>query len=124
MTPRARLALRRLAPVLPVVGIAGALALLPFPTCVLKLVTGLPCPGCGFTRATLALARGAVGESLRWHPCALPALVGFAVVTALALGLPEGHRAWRPVVERSLTLFAAALLATWALRLGGVLPPV
>ena len=41
-------------------------------SCPFKFVTGIPCPGCGMGRATLALAQGSVVESLADHLFAIP----------------------------------------------------
>ena len=46
--------------------------------CVFRTVTGLPCPTCGTTRATLAFARGDMLSGVLYNPF---------VVTALAIGL-------------------------------------
>lgn len=49
----------------------------PMPPCLLHKFTGLYCPGCGGTRAFLALIRGHVLMSLYYHP--------LVVYTALCL---------------------------------------
>lgn len=36
--------------------------------CVVKVYTGLPCPGCGLTRSFLSLFHGHIGEAFFWHP--------------------------------------------------------
>lgn len=36
--------------------------------CLLKNLTSIPCPGCGGTRAVLALTQGHVGEALSFNP--------------------------------------------------------
>jgi hypothetical protein len=36
--------------------------------CPFAIVTGHPCPGCGLTRATVALLQGHVAEALHLHP--------------------------------------------------------
>lgn len=36
--------------------------------CVFKVYTGLPCPGCGMTRAFLSLFNGDWHQSFYWHP--------------------------------------------------------
>ena len=46
--------------------------------CVFRNVTGLPCPTCGTTRATLAFARGDILAGVLYNPF---------VVTAMAIGL-------------------------------------
>jgi hypothetical protein len=104
--------------------ISAALALVPASTCLLKLTSGVPCPACGFTRAALALVRGRVRESIALHPMALPSVVLAVIAIALALALPESHRAWGAFTRRAMTLAAVAFVATWALRLAGVLPAV
>lgn len=43
--------------------------------CVLRLFTGIPCPGCGLTRAAVAMMQGEVTESLKMHPLLLPILL-------------------------------------------------
>jgi len=49
------------------------------PVCSFRWLTGLPCPLCGLTRGLFALAKGHMGEALRWHaltPLAAAMLVG------------------------------------------------
>lgn len=41
---------------------------LDFPLCPLASAFGIPCPGCGLTRATLALLRGDLRSALHFHP--------------------------------------------------------
>lgn len=75
-------------------GAAGAAALVPWlpllarlaPGCPFHAWTGLPCPGCGSTRAALALLRGDFTGALALNPLATLAIVlGFA---AAALAWP------------------------------------
>ena len=84
---------RGLAVLLAIAG-AGAATLLPFaprfapaaPACVFHALTGVPCPGCGTTRALVALAGGDAWSALLLNPLAtLATLVGFAVA---ALAVP------------------------------------
>ena len=51
--------------------VLGAALLLNVPLCPFALITRHPCPGCGLTRATLALAQGHVHEALQFHPLSL-----------------------------------------------------
>ena len=49
--------------------------------CPFRVVTGLPCPTCGSTRALLALAAGDVSAAWRWNPL----LVGILALSAIYL---------------------------------------
>jgi len=51
-------------------------------TCLIKKTTGISCPGCGMTRALLALVRLDVSAALYYHPLVfflLPVLTGLLV---------------------------------------------
>ena len=96
-----------LAPVVP--------ALAPWlPACPLKRLTGIPCPGCGATRAALALVRGEPAHAFSHYP--LWALVWVGLVAGgLVAGLwvATGRRLPWPRSPRWLWLGAALLLANW-----------
>jgi len=90
-----------------------------------RRVSGVPCPGCGMTRAFAHLAKGQWGEAVRDHP------LSFLVGLELALGwgwwgLALAGRCPRVGGER-LTGFLVAnaglLVAFWLGRLAtGTLP--
>jgi Protein of unknown function (DUF2752) len=63
-------------------GIHGLLALLGLPgwQCPLLRLTGVPCPGCGLTRACLLLVRGELQASIRFHAFAPVFLVLIAIL--------------------------------------------
>lgn len=54
-----------------IVKINGIGILHKMPPCAFNKVTGLYCPGCGGTRATIALFRGQIIRSFRFHPFVL-----------------------------------------------------
>jgi hypothetical protein len=96
--------------------------------CPLADIFGIPCPGCGMTRAMLLLASGQVAASLRMHPLAVPCafastffMVATIWVTARA-GTPEA--AWHDKVGRAALLVFAlvqvAMLALWGARMFGL----
>ena len=94
--------------------------------CLLRRVAGLPCPGCGLTRATVAFLRGDWGAAWRLHPAA-PLLVAEAGVGWLAWGLwAVRGGALAPRLERlagPLLAQGAGLVALWLGRLAtGTLP--
>lgn len=53
--------------------------------CVFASTTGLPCPGCGMTRATAALLKGQWGPAMNYHPFSPGFLAMGALVTWTAL---------------------------------------
>ncbi|XYH92315.1 DUF2752 domain-containing protein [Sorangium sp. So ce1128] len=65
-----------------VAALLGLLVACGVPICPFAIVTRHPCPGCGLTRATLALAHGRVAEALHFHP--LSPIMAPLVVAALA----------------------------------------
>lgn len=91
--------------------------------CPILTATGLPCPGCGLSRAAVELLGGHFANAMARHAFAPVAIVGIALLLAAAL-LGGASRArlvaWVQRVE-ARTHFAAwslaALLLYWALRL-------
>jgi len=85
-----------------VAGTAGAqIALvslnLPGWDCPIFRVTGIPCPGCGLTRAVILLLKGDVQASLHFHAFA-PILVLTALALILTLLLPRSIT--QPAISR------------------------
>lgn len=109
---------------LPLPGADGRIGGLPS-VCPFYLLTGLPCPGCGLTRAFVCLGHGRLTESLHWHPLGWLAW-GLLAVLWLRAGLTWALR--RPVVPLSPPLIgrlhwagAALLLVCGAARIGWAL---
>ncbi len=92
---------------LPPPGSDGRIAHLPS-FCPFFLLTGLPCPGCGLTRAFVCLGHGRWGEAWHWHPLGLP-----LYALCLLLWLRGGFHAWRGVALWPLPLRVQGRLA-WA----------
>jgi hypothetical protein len=81
-------------------GIAGALIVLAVPyvimatnptvetsqsLCPMKLLSGLPCPGCGITKALVFAYRGELYKSLSFHIFGFPAIAA-CIVAIMTLG--------------------------------------
>lgn len=64
---------------------------LPFWECPSKAALEFPCPGCGLTRASVALLHGDFAHALHMHAGA-PVLVLCLILILLAAVLPEGLR--------------------------------
>ena len=117
-------------------GFATLILLAQLPFCPMAGVLGIPCPGCGLTRATLALMHGDVRGALRLHPLVFVLTPLFAwTVMAAAIGYVRGPRAGQPnlwLSSRTVTWLGSALLiatlGVWGLRFcgyfGGPVPVV
>ncbi len=101
-----------------------------FPLCPMASSFGVPCPGCGLTRATLALLHGDVHGALHFHPLVwllTPLFVLFAGSGLVELLRTPQHGPWRasPIRWRGRTFNAiaavvlAATLSVWLLRFAG-----
>ena len=94
--------------------------------CPFHALTGLPCPGCGLTRSTMACLHGRLDEALSWHLLGpLVPVVFLAAVTVVVLPARRGEalidRLWR--TERRLHagwVLLAVLVGYWVLRLTGL----
>ena len=74
--------------------------------CPIRWLTGIPCAGCGMTRAVVSLSHGHVREALSFHPLVflLPlALAGLALKEAMPEKVPG--KAWRCAVWITALLF-------------------
>lgn len=81
-------------------------------TCFLKSIFGIPCPGCGMTRAVLAALQLHFAEAFTLHPMfwSLPILVLYV--------LYDGQLWKNKIINRSvLVLLALGFLANWLARL-------
>ncbi len=113
------------------VALVWILGLLPLalgpPDCPFAEVFGVPCPGCGMTRAVMLLAGGDVSASLRMHALALPSLAASVLLMGATVWVTgtEGSpaRMWQTRLGRvSVVAFAgvqAAIFGLWVARMFG-----
>ncbi len=95
--------------------------------CLFRRATGVPCPGCGLTRAFAALAKGHFGQAFSFHPfvfpIALEALAAYLVWGWLAFRARPWPERWTRLVGPLAVGHVAALVALWLGRLAtGTLP--
>lgn len=95
---------------------------LPFPVCAWNALTGLDCPGCGFTRAVCHALQGDVSGSVSLHiagPAAAFALVAGAawLLAEAAAGRPLGAGLRASVMRVGLWGGGVASVAAWGVRL-------
>lgn len=96
------------------------------PLCPFAVLTKTPCPGCGMTRATLAIASGDVHGAWQLHPFAFVV----SPIVAVALGalawsyVRAGHATLPRALTRPLLIalgaLFAAMLAFWVARFFGL----
>lgn len=87
------------------------------PGCLFKFVTGVPCPGCGSTRATLALTSLDLGGALAWNPLFTVGAIGLVAGGFVALGLALAGRGVPELRATPVPLrvgLALAVVGNWA----------
>lgn len=91
--------------------------------CPVKSALGIPCPGCGLTRACIALFRGEFAAAFDLHAFAPVLLLGLAALAVAGL-LPVARReAFASLAARferrtkASYVFFASLLLYWSVRL-------
>ncbi len=121
----ARARLRELSPALLLGGFALLLLFSPFGwPCPLRTIVGVPCPGCGMTRAARLVLHGDFAGATRMHPLwmvVLPALAVLAVAEGVGFAR---HRRWGVAIEsawtrRVGTVLLIALVVVWVARFFG-----
>ncbi len=81
--------------------------------CIIKGLTGIPCPACGMTRACLAALRFDFAAAFGYHP--LWVLLPPTAVLLVVFKIKKRERAF----FATLAVFAAAMLAVYAVRIFG-----
>ena len=94
--------------------------------CSFHQVTGLPCPGCGLTRAVVCCAHGLWSEALFFHPLgplAFAIIIGLPAVSIVNILWPGRLAAPSSRVMNSAGwTVALLLLIVWLARMAGALP--
>jgi hypothetical protein len=107
-------------------GLGVALLFSPVKLCLMALTLRIPCPGCGMTRATLALLHGDFARAVSIHPLspviaplAMGTLVAYAVGyvrTGGAFGVGRVPRS----IEQLTAALVVLLFAVWVARFFGL----
>jgi len=103
----------------------GALFATDIPLCPSKNLLGIPCPGCGLTRATAALFSGELGVAMAYHPLfpvIVPLVFWLVLRTVLVSAGLMRTGAFDPLARLPRWLwiaFGVMLIGIWALRLAG-----
>ncbi len=105
--------------------VLGIIAVVDFPICPTRLGLGVPCPGCGLTRASVAMMQLDFWEMVRCHPLApiLTPLVAWSFSKPVLLQLGWLKPEWLKKLPRVPTAFwvlvGLAMLILWIGRLAG-----
>jgi hypothetical protein len=100
----------------------GALLFGGVPLCPLAYLAGIPCPGCGLTRAGIRLFHADLGGAFALSPLS-PIVVPFAIACAVQAaatylrGEPRLPPRW---ITRGAMVLWGALLLVWGLRFLGM----
>ena len=97
-----------------VMALLAALMLLDIYRCPFKAVTGIPCPGCGMTRAVLSACRGDFSGAFHYHPQWIVAVPLVLVELLNALG---GIKIPAKVNNVILIIAGILLLAVYVIRM-------
>ncbi|MDT9592977.1 DUF2752 domain-containing protein [Nocardioides zeae] len=81
--------------------------------CPFRLLTGLPCPGCGLTRSWVYAVHGWWGDSFASHPFGLPLLAFVLVVAGLSIARRVRRRAPISIDALLGSTVAKVVLAGW-----------
>jgi hypothetical protein len=114
---------------LALVAAAGVMLAAEVPVCPTALFFGIPCPGCGLTRATLALFRGDIRQALALHPLApilAPLFLGalgkvlFDFVLGAKPNATPRRSFWtQPLGTLVATVLLVAVVGVWLARFAG-----
>lgn len=83
--------------------------------CPFRLITGLPCPGCGLTRSWTAAAHGDLADAFSYNffgPISLIATIAFVVVVGVLLARKRPAASITPVLRNPIV---AAMVVIWVL---------
>ena len=86
-------------------------------TCPIQAITGFPCPGCGMTRAALALLQLDFARAFAMHP-GVYVLIGWCLVWLVSYGLNRaGHTNSLYKSHGMLIILAVALAGIYVVRM-------
>ena len=73
--------------------------------CLFKLITGIPCPGCGMGRATLEIIKGNIGSSFMYHILCIPFTITIIISLAwLLIDLIQRKETFFPFISSKIKL--------------------
>ncbi len=92
----------------------GLMAFFGFYKCPFRFITGIPCPGCGMTRAFRELVKGNIRRAFYYHPL-WPMALGAAILLVLYF-FDIIKPSWK-IIEITAVLAATALIICYLVRI-------
>ena len=88
--------------------------------CIFHLVTDIPCPGCGMTRACLAITHGYFGDAWHYHPFSF-LIIGLAIASAFfPVWLKNVWTRCSPIIQNVISVSGIVLcFFVWIHKLWG-----
>ncbi len=83
---------------------------LPMPVCWMRVLTGIPCPGCGSTRCLIALSRFDVAQAFRFNPMTFTAFILLVLWFLLWTAEQYLHRQWLAIVRQKIQQLPLAVI--------------
>ena len=83
---------------------------LPMPVCWMRVITGIPCPGCGSTRCLIYLSRFDVVQAFRFNPMTFTALVVLVLWFLLWTADQYLHRQWLAIARQKIQRLPLAVI--------------
>lgn len=99
-----------------IVVLAAVFAFSGFYSCPFKLLLGIDCPGCGLTRAALALLRLDFAAAFRFNPC-IYLLIPVTLYFLLRGLISKKVRNCKKLDEAVLIGTSAVMITVWLVRL-------
>ena len=86
--------------------------------CPMRITLGIPCPGCGLTRACLLWLKGDAAAACQMHPLALPAMLLIATYPLMRYLFPSLQKPWSIAV----LVWGGLLLILYVYRMATLFP--
>ena len=130
IAPRAfveRAAVRRAATAATAAALVTLVSASPFKLCLIATLFHVPCPGCGLTRAAVAMLRGDFGRAFALHPLSLALVplttwvISAQIVRYVRTGTPWKDSGIPRSAESIVAVVALMLIGVWIARFCGYL---
>ncbi|MCL2159036.1 MAG: DUF2752 domain-containing protein [Oscillospiraceae bacterium] len=86
-------------------------------SCWVRSIFGIPCPGCGSSRAVAEIFRGNIREALRFHPLVFLSLAVIFVFGFSIFDKNDKSKSRKKIVDLALLCFAVLYIGVYIVRM-------